>query len=680
MEKDLMKLSDQEIRELAPDEIRALIREKERLEKELEIRDNDILSHDRVFDLIVRGSMHLILVMSTTTYRAEFVTSNIEAAIGISVGEATADVRTLGEVFEDIERYNGREEFFYHRVSGERRKYLVYVIHLPYGRSDRVAVVLLCRSGNAWGETGDLEEMMIRQTQDVNRAAAYFLSSMSHDFRVPINSISGFVMLLMKNARNPEKVLEYSHNIGVSCQELLTTVDQILDMSRIESGETVLESEEFGLGLMLEELSSLFKSLAKARNQHFIFSSTGIEHDIVLGDRSRLMEMLRGVLSNAVKYTPEDGRVELTVTGTAEEGSGEVALTFEVRDTGSGMTQEQVDAYFAGQIPADAGRVPGRGTGIWVTRRLVDMMDGTISAYSRPGEGTIVWIRIRLRMVNSGAADFWAQHGVRRMLVVNGNLRESARIRNLMMSAGVETTSISSGYGTVKIIEQAGAMEAGYDVVLLDAELQDMDWRDVAMSIHQMSWIRMPVIFLMSDHEIRDEERRGPGVNHVLPKPFYVSALHRLVEKVCVRQTEDEEWMGGAEHGLAGLRFLAAEDNVLNAEVLKELLEASGAKCEIARNGRAALAMFSNSRPGTYDAILLDIVMPVMDGYAAAAAIRALAREDAKTIPILAMTANTLDSEVQKTFDAGMDAHLTKPLDIRVIEGNVRRLRIGRTE
>ena len=304
---------------LSPEEIRALIQENENLRQELRIRDNDILSHDQVFDSIVSGTLHVILVMSVTTFRAEFITSNLENALGVQTGEALEDVRRISPAFEDIEKYDRREETFIHRTNGSRRQYLIYVIHLPYGRSDRVAVVLLCTSNAA---KGDLEEMMLQQTQDINRAAGYFLASMSHDFRVPISSISGFVMLLMKNAENPSKVREYAHRIGVACQEIMGTVDQILDMSRIGSGDLNMESEEFGLGLMLEEVSTIFSSLANARNQKFVFSTKGIEHDIVLGDRSRIMEMLRGVLSNAVKFTPSGGKVELTVTGTPDRDPG----------------------------------------------------------------------------------------------------------------------------------------------------------------------------------------------------------------------------------------------------------------------------------------------------------------------------------------------------------------------
>ena len=665
--------ASQQAGQLSPQEIRALMEENERLKQELRIRDNDILSHDQVFDSIVNGTLHVILVMSVTTYQAEFVTSNIEASLGISREEAMGDVRRIGHAFENIEQYNGKEEVYIHRTSGARRQYMIYVIHLPYGRSDRVAVVLVCRSNAA---KSDLEEMMIRQTQDVNRAAGYFLASMSHDFRVPINSISGFVMLLMKNADNPAKVMEYSHRIGISCQEILSTVDQILDMSRMETGDTVLESEEFGLGLMLEEISTIFSSLAKARNQKYLYSAIGIEHDIVLGDKARIMEILRGVLSNAVKYTPPGGKVELTVTGTPDEASEEVSLTFEVRDTGVGMDREQLETYFRAENPEKKENAPGPGTGIWLTRKLVGMMNGTLTAQSLPGEGTIIWIRLKLKMVNSGSADFWKQYGIRRMLVVNSNLPEAARIRNLMESAGVDATSVSTGFGTLKIVEHANTLEDGFDIILLDEEVQDMEWREVVGSLRAMSWIKIPQIILMSGRQFRDEERRGAGIGHVLPRPFYISALHRLIEQVCEKKADGilpEEDGDGAS--MAGLRFLAAEDNSMNADMLKELLEMNGARCEIAGNGRAALAMFGNSRPGSYDAILMDIQMPVMDGYAAARAIRSLDREDARTIPILAMTANTYEEDTRRSYEAGMDAHLTKPLDIRLLQSYVRRLR-----
>lgn len=656
---------------LSPEEIRALIQENENLRQELRIRDNDILSHDQVFDSIVSGTLHVILVMSVTTFHAEFITSNLENALGVQTGEALEDVRRISPVFEDIEKYDRREETFIHRTNGSRRQYLIYVIHLPYGRSDRVAVVLLCTSNAA---KGDLEEMMLQQTQDINRAAGYFLASMSHDFRVPISSISGFVMLLMKNAENPSKVREYAHRIGVACQEIMGTVDQILDMSRIGSGDLSMESEEFGLGLMLEEVSTIFSSLANARNQKFVFSSKGIEHDIVLGDRSRIMEMLRGVLSNAVKFTPPGGRVELTVTGTPDREGREVALTFEVRDTGIGMDRESVESYFRSDPSEDVRSEPGRGTGIWLTRKLVSMMGGTVSVQSLPGEGTIIWIRLRLSMVNGSDPDFWNQRGIHRMLIVNSNLQEGARIRNLMESAGVEALSISSGYGTVKMIEQSSVEDMGFDLILLDEGIEDLEWREVLANLRAMSWIKMPVIFLMSGRTSMAGEIEGTGVSHVLQKPFYFSALHKLVEKAFEERKDAGQADDQAEdYSLEGLRFLAAEDNAMNADLLKELLEMSGARCEIARNGRAALAMFSNSRPGYYDAILMDIQMPVMDGCTAASAIRSLDREDAKTIQIYAMTAGTLEEDVARSFEAGMNAHIPKPVDIHVIKNHIRR-------
>ena len=660
------------IDQLTLDEICALAEENARLRQELRIRDNDILSHDQVFDSIVSGTLHVIIVMSVTTYKAEFITSNIDIALGISRSEAMEDVRNISHVFDNIEDYNRLEEVFIHRKNGARRLYLTYVIHLPYGRSDRVAVVLLCKSNIA---KTDLEEMMIQQTQDANRAAGYFLASMSHDFRVPINSISGMVMLLMKNADNPAKVMEYAHRIGVACHEILTTVDQILDMSRLETSEAELASEEFGLGLVLEEVSSITSSLAKARDQKFVFSAAGIEHDIVLGDRDRITEILRGILSNAVKYTPPGGRVELTVTGVPDENNENVSLIFEVRDNGIGMEREQMQKYFCDEIPENTESEPGRGTGIWLTRRLIEMMGGSISAQSLPGEGTIIWIRMRLKMVNSGGSEFWKQHGIKRMLVANNNLKEAARIRNLMESAGVNATSISSGYGTVKLIEQAAVAEDEYDLILLDEDLQDMDWHEVVNSVRRMSWIQMPHIFLMTSRHIYDEERRGAGIGQTLQKPFYVSGLHRLVEQVCeVSGNGSGDYEAGSDT-MTGLRFLAAEDNTINADMLKDLLEMSGARCEIAGNGRAALAMFSNSRPGFYDAILMDLQMPVMDGYAAAAAIRALSREDAKTIPIIAMTGSTYEEDINRTYESGMNAHITKPLDIRVLQSHVRHLR-----
>ena len=195
-------------------------------------------------------------------------------------------------------------------------------------------------------------------------------------------------------------------------------------------------------------------------------------------------------------------------------------------------------------------------------------------------------------------------------------------------------------------------------------------------SLRMMSWINLPMVFLMSGRQIREEECQALGLSHVLQKPFFISALHKVVEEVCVKKTADRTSDEPDDAvGLAGFRFLAAEDNSMNADMVKELVEMTGARCEIARNGRAALAMFSNSQPGYYDAILMDLQMPVMDGYAAAVAIRELKRPDAKTVPIIAMTASTFEEGIQKSFEAGMDAYIAKPLDVRILQSHMRKFR-----
>jgi signal transduction histidine kinase/CheY-like chemotaxis protein len=666
------ELSDEQIEKMTAQQIRTLMKENDRLRQELRVRDNDILSHDQVFDSIVSGTLHVILVMSVTRFTAEFVTSNVETAFGINRAAVMEDVRRIGHSFDDIEKYNGKEETFIHQTNGARRQYLVYVIHLPYGRSDRVAVVLLCRTNAA---KGDLEEMMLRQTEDVNRAAGYFLASLSQEFHMPINVISGFVMLLMKNADNPAKVMEYAHRISQACQEILTTFDQIVDMSWSESMRASLEEEEFGLNLMVQEVATIISSLARARNLEFYCLPSGIEYDIVAGDRTRIMEMLRLLLSNAVKYTPPGGRVELKVTSKPDEEEETTDLLFEVRDNGIGMEPDQLRKFFVEEVPADSINGPARGAGIWMIRKVVSMMNGTISVDSSPGEGTAIRIRLKLKLISSGISCFWSRHGIRRMLIVDKGIQEAARVKNLMGNAGVKSAAVSSSYGMIKTIEQSSAADQEFDLILLDEDMQDISWREAVSTVRRMSWIHRPYIFLMTERPIPEEEYRGQGIDQVLQKPFTCSALRKVVGEVCAQENADSQNPEEEEdQSMAGLRFLAAEDNMINAEMLRDLLEMNGARCEIAGNGRAALAKFSNSKPGTYDVILMDTQMPVMDGYAAATAIRGLAREDAESVPIIAMTANTMEEDVSRIYEAGINSHIRKPMSIRTLQKHLRRV------
>jgi CheY-like chemotaxis protein len=487
-------------------------------------------------------------------------------------------------------------------------------------------------------------------------------------------------MLLMKNADNSAKVMEYAHRIGMSCQDLLVMINQIIDVSGADSSSVEADNREFALGQTIEEIADVIRSKAQIKHQRFEVSTHGIEHDIFLGDRVRITESLMNLLNNAIQYTPEGGEISLSVYG-RDDDPGYREISFEVRDNGIGMSSELQKRLFenVGRFDNIPG-MHGSGIGIAMTRKVVAQMGGTISVQSAPDQGSTFFIGLRLKTAGEAEDQFWSDRGINRVLVVGENMNEAARICELLRNTGLDAEYTSSAYGAMQLIEQASMEERAFDLYLFDRDIQDKGYWELADEILAMPWAKTPSIILMSDKaEHFTQNVHKVGIAAIMPKPFFFSTFRSIVEEMSItKEILDTGVEETVTNPLGGLRFLVAEDNKINADVLKELLEVEGARCEIAGNGKAAVAMFKNSRPGYYDMILMDIRMPLMDGYAATAEIRGLEREDAAGIPILAMTADTMEEDVERSFASGMDAHIPKPLNIKELNQEVYRLRKGR--
>jgi CheY-like chemotaxis protein len=484
----------------------------------------------------------------------------------------------------------------------------------------------------------------------------------------------------MKNADNSAKVMEYAHRIGMSCQDLLVVINQIIDVSGTESGSVEADHREFALGQTIEEIADVIRSKAQLKHQRFEVTTHGIEHDIFLGDRVRITESLMNLLNNAIQYTPEGGEISLSVYGRDDE-PGYRDISFEVRDNGIGMSSELQKRLFenVGRFDNIPG-MHGSGIGIAMTRKFVAQMGGTISVQSAPDQGSTFFIGLRLQTVGGAEDHFWSDRGIDRVLVVGENMNEAARICELLRNTGLDAEYTASAYGALQLVEQSIVEKHTFNLLLFDRDIQDKGYWELADEILAMPWSKAPSIILMSDKaEHFTQNVHKAGIAAIMPKPFFFSTFRSIVEEMSISKDRMDAGVEEvATNPLGGLRFLVAEDNKINADVLKELLEVEGARCEIAGNGKAAVAMFRNSRPGYYDMILMDIRMPLMDGYAATAEIRGLEREDAAGIPILAMTADTMEEDVERSFACGMNAHIPKPLNIKELNREVYRLRSGR--
>ena len=498
----------------------------------------------------------------------------------------------------------------------------------------------------------------LQAAQIASESKTTFLSNMSHDIRTPMNAVLGFTTLLSKDAENPAKVREYTQKIMASGQHLLSLINDILDVSKIESGKVVLNLEEFSLNDVISSVDAIIQPMAKARKQDFHLEATGIRHERLIGDETRINQILINLLSNAVKYTPEGGHIRFRIMELKQRSSQYEHIRIEVEDDGYGMTPEYLETIFDAFTRAEnstTNKVQGTGLGMAITKSIVELMGGTIEVFSEVDRGSLFRVDLELR-IQEGHADrrFWEQRGISRVLAVDADPESRESIQSLMQDAGIRLDTAAGWEEAAAWLRDNGG---DCQIVLLDWETCGLQAaRDLRESFS------MPILFLAESGAEGLEEALQIKSAGILTKPFFVSAFR---EKVAQLWADPGEAPAPEEDGgLRGFHFLAAEDNEINAEILTELLEIEGASCEIVENGRLAVERFQEAEAGAFDAILMDVQMPVMNGHEAARAIRALDREDAGRIPIIAMTANAFAEDEKAALDAGMTAHVAKPLNM----------------
>ena len=501
-----------------------------------------------------------------------------------------------------------------------------------------------------------------QSAQAANEAKRTFLFDMSHDMRTPLNAVIGFAGLLDRDAAAPDRVRSYSRKIKASGQHLLALVNEVLDMSKIESGRTQLNLSDFSLSELLEGLTFVFQPQAQEKGQSLKINVFGVRQERLIGDKLRLNEILGNLLSNAIKYTHPGGEVNLTVHGLAQTTPGYVHLLFEVTDNGIGMSPEYLPHVFdpfTREKNSTISGIQGAGLGLTITKSIVDLMGGTISVDSVPGKGSTFQVELELRpAVEDGDSAFWTEHGIHEALILGSDEKICQSIHGLMAETGVELQYTTDNPTVWKLAENTA-----FDLILLDHTLPGMDAMEAIGSIRS-HYGNAPTLILIDGHWIdKEKDARGAGANGFLPAPFSMATLKKVVSECRSRLKADR-----AGVSLEGLRMLVAEDNDINAEILMELLDMEGVQSVRAENGRTAVEEFRSRPEGYYDGVLMDIQMPVMNGYEAAQAIRAMDCPDAKTIPIVAMTANAFAEDVQKSMEAGMNAHLAKPVDMAALK------------
>ena len=514
----------------------------------------------------------------------------------------------------------------------------------------------------------------LQAAQIASKSKTTFLSNMSHDIRTPMNAILGFTTLLAKDADNPAKVREYTRKIMASGQHLLSLINDVLDVSKIESGKVVLTIGEFTLSDLVSSVDAIIRPMANGRNQTFEVTVTGIKHEYLVGDETRINQILINLLSNAVKYTPKGGSIWFRIIGLPQRSGQYEHIRIEVEDNGYGMTPEYLETIFEAFTRAEnstTNKVQGTGLGMAITKNIVELMGGTIEVFSEVDKGSLFRVEVELR-IPDGQADraFWETSKISRILAVDDDIEVCRSVQILMKHTGVMVDTALGGEEAVRLIQDAWERGQGYHMILLDWKMPDMDGIETARQIRSVVAEPVPILFLTAyDGDVVEAEAFQLESVGVLTKPFFVSAFkEKILEIQAGQNTENLEDKSAGQDSIEGLHLLVAEDNEINAEILFELLEVEGAACEILENGQLAVERFERAAEGEFDAVLMDVQMPVMNGYEAARAIRALKRRDAGEIPIIAMTANAFAEDVKDALDAGMNVHISKPIDMGLLK------------
>ena len=503
--------------------------------------------------------------------------------------------------------------------------------------------------------------------EEANKAKTAFLSSMSHEIRTPMNAIIGLDTLALHDETISEQTRDYLKKIGESARHLLALINDILDMSRIESGRMVLKKEEFSFSDMLEQINTLVSSQCSDKGLNYECHMLSSVDDYYIGDDMKLKEVIVNILSNAVKFTNAPGNISLMVEKTAEFDE-QSTLKFCIKDTGIGMSKEYIPKIFDPFSQEDGStknKYGSTGLGMAITKNIVEMMNGTISVKSEKNVGTeftvVITLRNSIRRDFGKDGDFDPNH--LRVLIVDDEEIPAEHAKMVLDEAGIRADVSMNADEALKMMELQHLKQEPYNLVLLDWKMPDKDGVETAKEIRELYNNDTTIIILTAYNwdEIVNIAREA-GVDGFISKPLFASNVISEFESAANRNHMNL-FKEKKRADLAGRRVLVAEDVEMNAEIIMDVLEMEEVASDHAENGKLAVEMFEKSEPGTYAAILMDIRMPVMDGLEATVAIRSLERPDSKVIPIIALTANAFDEDVQRSLQAGMNAHLSKPVE-----------------
>ena len=511
-------------------------------------------------------------------------------------------------------------------------------------------------------------EIALQHEGAANRAKREFLFNMSHDIRTPMNAIIGFTSLAATHIDNREQVLDYLKKISTSSQHLLSLINDVLDMSRIESGKVKIEEKAVHLPDLVHDVRSIIQPNVAAKRLSLFIDTMDIEDEDIITDPLRLNQILLNILSNAIKFTPTGGMISIRIAQKNGAPKGCVCYEFRIKDNGIGMSEEfqkHIFEEFSREESSTVSGIQGTGLGMSITKNIVDLMGGTIALTSEPGKGTefIVTLCFTRSGQKAEPKQLPQLEGLR-ALVADDDTNTCLNVRTMLSKIGMRPEWTISGKEAV--IRTKYAIEQGdeFSVYIIDWLIPDMNGIEIVRQIRKVIGNRCPIIILTAyDWADIEDEARAAGVTAFCEKPLFLSELRRvLAEPFRAEPASNPAQPTAAD--LKGKKLLLVEDNELNREIALEILKEAGFVVDTAEDGAVAVQKIKQAAPGQYDLILMDIQMPNLDGYEATRQIRALPDAEKANIPIFAMTANAFEEDRQNALAAGMNGHIAKPLDV----------------
>ena len=645
-------------------------------------KNTEISYRDELFKKLSLNVDDVFLMLDAETAKVDYVSPNIERLLGIPWKEVRQDARALAALhpkdspdrdknyLEGLLSGQQREwdDEYVHLETGERRWF--HIVAMGSEVEGRTKHILVMSDRTADRQVNQALSDAVAAAETANRAKSTFLSNMSHDIRTPMNAIIGFTTLALSNIDDKDRVKDYLTKTLASSNHLLSLINDVLDMSRIESGKLHLEEVEVNLSDVLHDLKTIVSGQIYAKQLELYMDAMDVTDEDVYCDKTRLNQILLNLLSNAIKFTPAGGTVSVRVRQLAGQVRGCGQYEFRIKDNGIGMSPEfakKIFEPFERERTSTVSRIQGTGLGMAITKNIVDMMGGSIEVQTAQGKGSEFIIRVPLRVQTEHrpVEKITELEGLK-ALVVDDDFNTCDSVTKMLVKVGMRAEWTLSGKEAVLRARQSIEMSDVYHAYIIDWRLPDMNGIEVTRQIRSLNDDTPIIILTAYDWSDIEVEAKAAGVTAFCSKPMFLSDLRETLMSALGQKLTDasQELLPEKNADFKDKHILLVEDNELNREIAQEILREYGFQVDTAENGEVAVERVSTAAPGSYDLVLMDVQMPVMDGYTATRKIRALDDPARAKLPILAMTANAFDEDRRNALESGMDGFLSKPIVI----------------